>query len=139
MRKKRNKILISILISTILLATIIMYNTPLHKQKIPTRFIAGESMGFDLGPGNINFGLIIPGRGTSRDLTITNTHDKPTITKIKSSGEISDYIIVSENNFRLQPQESKNITFTCFPSKDIELREYSGKIIIITKKTNFFS
>ena len=94
-------------------------------------------MGFDLGPGNLNFGLIIPGHSTTRDITITNTYSHPTITSIESSGEISDYIIVSNNNFILQSEESRNITFSCFPSEDVELREYAGKIIIITKRSWF--
>ena len=131
-RKSKLVILVLLIIMTIL---IIVINIPLKKQTIPTRFIAGENMGFDLGPGNLNFGKIVPGYSASREITITNNFGSSTLTIIKSSGAISSYIIISENNFILQPNESKNIVFSCYPEKDIELKEYSGKIIIITKKS----
>jgi Abnormal spindle-like microcephaly-assoc'd, ASPM-SPD-2-Hydin len=132
--KRKNRILIAIATILIAMATILIINAPLHKQTIPTRFIAGEKMGFDLGPGNLNFGQIIPGYSASREITITNTFDSPTITKIKSSGAISEYIIVSQNNFILQPNESRNITFSLFPPEGIELKEYPGQITITTYK-----
>ena len=135
--ERKNKFIISTLI-IVLAISIIILNAPLHKQTIPTRFIAGENMGFDLGPGNLNFGKIIPGQSVSREITITNDFNKPTITKIESSGEVSSCIIVSENNFILEPEESKNITFSCSPTIGIELKEYTGQITITTKKANFF-
>jgi len=132
--KRKNKTLILIAVILISIATIIMLNAPLHRQTIPTRFIAGEKMGFDLGPGNLNFGQIIPGYSVSREITITNTFDSPTITKIKSSGAISEYLVVSENNFILQPNESRNISFSLFPPEGIELKEYPGQITVTTYK-----
>lgn len=136
--QRKNKFIISILV-IILAISIIILNAPLDKQTIPTKFIAGENSGFDLGPGNINFGKIVPGGSVSREITVTNNFDKPTITKIKSSGEVSSCIVVSENNFHLDPEESKVVTFSCSPKVGIELREYAGEIKIITKKANFFS
>ena len=131
--KRKNKFLI--ILAIIITATLILIiNIPLDKQIISTKFIAGERMGFDLGPDNLNFGNIVPGQSASRDITIANNFDFPIIIKIKSSGKISDYIIVSENNFHLQSNESKEIIFSAFPEKNIELKEYSGEIIIITKK-----
>ena len=131
--RTKNKFLVITAIA-ILIISLIILNAPLNSQSIPTRFIAGENSGFDLGPGNLNFGKITPGASASREITITNSYNSPTKTTIESSGEISKYIIVSDNNFILQPQESKNITFSCFPEKGIELIEYPGEIIIITKK-----
>jgi len=132
--KRKNRILISIAIILISIAAIVIINAPLHKQTIPTRFIAGEKMGFDLGPGNLNFGQIIPGYSVSREIIITNTFESPTITKIESSGTISEYLVVSQNNFILQPNESRNITFSLFPPEGIELKEYPGQITITTYK-----
>lgn len=135
--ERKNKVIVLIL--TIILAiSILILNAPLHSQTIPTRFIAGENMGFDLGPGNLNFGKIVPGQSVSREITITNEFNKPTITKIESSGEVSSCIIVSENNFILESEESKKITFLCLPKAGIELKEYTGQITITTKKANFF-
>jgi hypothetical protein len=132
MKRKNNLIILILVIITIFL--VITINIPLKKQMIPTKFIAGENMGFDLGPGNLNFGQIVPGYSASREIEITNNFESPIFTKIKSSGKISEYIIISENNFILQPNESKKISFSCYPKENIELKEYNGKIIIITRK-----
>lgn len=135
MERKNKLILISVLAIFLMLEVIYMQH-PLNKEVIPARFIAGERMGFDLGPGNLNFGKIVPGYSAERTINITNKYNSPTITKITSSGEISPYIIVSQNNFQLQPGETKTISFTALPDKEIELKEYSGKIIITTRKIN---
>ncbi len=132
--KEKNKILISIIVIILSITLIVIFLAPLHKEIIPTRFVAGENMGFDLGPGNINFGKIIPGKGTTRKMNITNNYNKPTITKIKSSGEISKYMIASDNNFILQPNKSKEIIFSVQLPKGLEYGEYPGKIIIVTYK-----
>jgi len=131
---RKNKVIFSIVVAAILSILFLTLSTPVNRQTIPTRFIIGENMGFDLGPGNINFGLMVPGSKTSRDITITNTDQYPTITTIKASGAISEYIIVSENKVRLNPNESKNLTFTAYPSETLELGEYPGQIEIISKK-----
>lgn len=135
--QRKNKFIISTLAIVLAISALIL-SAPLHSQTIPTRFIAGENMGFDLSPGNMNFGKIVPGSSASRDITITNKFSIPTITKIESSGEVSKCLVVSENNFNLKPNQSKNITFSCFLELGIELKEYAGEIIIITKKANFF-
>jgi hypothetical protein len=132
--KKRNEILILIFSIAIIIAFLLFLTSPLEKQSIPTRFIVGENMGFDLGPGNINFGLIVPGAKTTRNLAIQNNYEFPTITKIKTSGPVSICVIVSENNFVLQPNEIKELTFSCIVPEGLELGEYPGKIIIITNK-----
>lgn len=133
--KRKNKFLV--LISTILISTILILSlsTPSHKETIPTSFTAGENPGFDLSPGHLNFGKIIPGSYATRSLAITNSNDYTTITTIKSSGKISKYLIVSDNNFALQPNQSKNITFTAYPEEGIELKDYPGEIIITTSKS----
>lgn len=133
--KRKNKIISAAIIILILVVALILVS-PIHKKVIPTRFIAGENMGFDLSPGNLNFGLLIPGGGgASREITIANIYKYPTLTKIKSSGEVSPCIIVSENNFYLNPSESKNITFSCHPKEGIKYGEYAGEIEIITYRT----
>ncbi len=135
---KNKKFLIYLTIVLVVLLAIYM-NTPLDIQTIPTSFIAGENPGFDLTLGQLNFGKIIPGSSSTRSLSIANTYDHSTTTTIKSSGQISKYLVVSQSNFILQPNQSKNITFSCYPEKEIELKEYSGEIIITSKRTNPFS
>ena len=134
MEKIKNKKFLIYLVTILALSLIIFLNTPLDTQTIPTKFIAGENPGFDLTPGALNFGKIILGSSATRTITITNTHNSPTLTKITSSGKISPYIIVSQNNIILNPNQSKNLTFSVYPEKGIPLEEYPGQIIITTHK-----
>jgi|APSaa5957512622_1039677.scaffolds.fasta_scaffold04969_5 hypothetical protein len=131
--QKRNKIIILSLL-TLTIISILIISQPIEKQKIPTRLIVAEHPGFDLGPGNINIGQISPGGSARRNITIENTQIFPTITTIRSSGETSKFIIVSENNFMLQPNESTNIMITGHAPSDTPYGDYRGDIIIITNK-----
>ena len=135
--EKRNKIVL-IFIVLIFISSIMIYNIPISKRTISSRFVVGDKMGFDLDPGKLNFGQIVPGYSASREISIENGFKKNILINIKSSGEISDYIIVSENNFVLQPNESKNITFSAFVDKELDFGEYSGKITILSKRTLSF-
>ncbi len=132
--KTKNKYLILYLGSLSIVLIYLILNAPINEEIILIKFTAGENMGFNLNPGELNFGKIIPGSFATRNVTITNNYIIPTITKIKSSGVISKYIIVSENNFVLQPNETKIITFSCYPENNIELKEYTGTITITTSK-----
>lgn len=132
--QRKNKFLILITAIVILIILISLNNLPLSRETIQSRFVVGENMGFDLTPGRLNFGKIVPGNSNTRGLLIENEFDRPVEIIIKSSGEISDNIIVSENNFILNPQESKNVTFSAYAEQSLEFGEYNGQIEIISKK-----
>lgn len=131
---KRNNIIV-FSAAIFLTIAIITINLPLDKEIVPVRFTLGEKTGFDIAPGELSFGKIEVNQSATRDILIENNFDRPVKISIKSSGEISDHIIVSENNFRLNPQESKNITFSVYTKGLTEFREYNGEIEIISKKT----
>ena len=103
-----------IIILAIIALTIpfILNNQQTEKTIIKTSFLVGNKSGFDLNPNELTFGQTTPNNRLSRAITITNNFDKPKKFRIKVSGEIKEYIIVSENNFPLNPNESKNVTFS---------------------------
>ena len=129
-----NKIIITIVFSVIITSFFVMGMMPLDKKIIPASFLLGERTGFDLTPGELTFGKIEINQSASRNIQIANNFNKPIKISIESSGEISKNLIVSENNFRLNPQESKNISFSIFTKGLTEFREYSGEVIIISRK-----
>ncbi len=131
--QRKNKILLSLLIIGGVVF-IFINSLTLSKEVISTKFVLGKNMGFDLSPGKLNFGQIVPGNGASRTIKIENNFEDIIKVSIKSSGEISKNIIVSENNFILNPSESKNITFSVYTDGLTEFRSYEGKIIIVSKK-----
>ncbi len=133
--ERKNKILVFIVFACIIIIFASVIDFPLNRKVIPSRFVIGDHMGFDLSPGKLNFGQIVPGYGASRNITIKNDYNKTVKINIKSSGAISNNLIVSENNFILNPFETKNITFTLYTDQSIKLGSYKGEIIIITSRT----
>jgi len=112
---------------------ILSYNSQTEKTIIKTSFLVGNKPGFDLNPNELTFGRITPNSSASRAIAITNSDDKPKKISIKSSGEITKYIIASENNFFLNPNETKNMTFSVYSTNLTKFKKYSGKIIILSK------
>jgi len=131
--ERRNKIIIAILIICLTIL-VISFNTPLNKETIPARFTLGESSGFDLSPNELSFGKIKVNQSATRDITVENKFETSVKISIRSSGEISKNIIVSENNFILNPQESKNIAFSIYTKGLTEFKEYIGEVEIISKR-----
>ena len=127
------KYLIIAIILTSTIPFILNYNSQTEKRIIKTSFLVGNKSGFDLNPNELTFGLTTPNNSLSRAITITNDFDEIKTIHIRVSGEIKEYIITSENNFPLNPGESKNITFSVFSTNIEEFRKYSGEIIIISK------
>ena len=124
-------IILAILIASFL--PILNYNSQTEKTIIKTSFLVGNKSGFDLNPNELTFGQIPPDNSASRSLTITNDLDKKRKISIEVSGKIKKYIIASENNFILNPHESKNVTLTVYSTNLEEPKKYSGEIIIISK------
>ena len=93
-----------------------------------------EVVGIDAGTDAIQFGSVPPGGTGSRNFTLGNIYDIPLRVEIKVSGEVKDMVTLSENNFWLQPGESKSIKITAAISKDTEFGEYSGKMLALFKR-----
>lgn len=127
------KYIIIIAILAIGFLLIFNYNSETEKRIIKTSFLVGNKSGFDLNPNELTFGLTTPNNSLSRAITITNNFDKTKKINIRASGEIKEYIIVSENNFFLAPHEIRNVTFTVYSTNLEEPKKYSGEITIISK------
>jgi len=127
------KHLVIIVILTICFLLILNPISKTEKTIIKTSFLVGNKSGFDLNPNELTFGLTTPNNSLSRAITITNDFDKPKKINIRASGEITKYIIVSKNNFILNPNESKNVTFTVYSTNLEEPKKYEGEITIISK------
>ena len=78
--------------------------------------------------------MVPVGQGSVRGLFITNDFDKKVKVILKSRGEISDFLIVSENSFYLKPNEEKKIEFSILLPQDLEFKKYKGKIEVIFKR-----
>lgn len=135
-KEKNKKIFLAFFIVLMVAgASLLIYTgMPLNKQSIPVRFYLAEKPGFEIELGQLTFGAIPVNQSASRGVSIRNDFDKPVKIEVSASGEIVDNVIVSENNFLLQPQEAKNLSFTAFTYGLIDYRAYEGQVTIITSR-----
>lgn len=129
--KNRYKVSVAILLLTV---SLFLYLKPIDRQEIPANFFLSESPGMGHIEGELLLGAIPINQTGSRTIIVSNEYNRKILVKIKSMGEIKKNIIVSENNFYLDPKEQKSLTFTAFTNGLTEYKEYSGKIIIISKR-----
>lgn len=113
----------------------------LDRVKIYTEVILGDRSGFDLNNTALTFGMVVPGNAASREISIRNNFEKSVRGEIISKGEISEFLIISENNFILTPNEERNISFSVLFPKGSEMKKYKGWIEIKLKneKNKIFS
>ncbi|VVB78292.1 Uncharacterised protein [uncultured archaeon] len=128
------KIVLLIFVLALALFFFIKYDWTIEKREIKTSFIVSDVTGFDLNKNELTFGSIKPGSSSSRDLIIQNNFDRKVFVTLTSVGNISNYLIVSQNDFILGPKEAKNITFTVFSYKNQSFGIYSGKINLFFKR-----
>ena len=140
--KKKNKLIIaSVLFITILFLCIFLFSnlidylSVLEKQEIYAKVEVSDHYGFDINGSALVFGMLIPGTSASKEISIENNHDQIVKIEIYATGEIKDFIRVSENNFVLIPREFKEINFDVYIPKGAEHRIYDGKVVVVTKNS----
>lgn len=126
---------ISIVIIILMVMVLFYFLNPVLDRKIlPARFIYSDHPGLGNVEGELLFGMLPENQTGTRGLNISNDFEHPVIISIKSSGNISNNLIVSENNFLLAPNETKHIIFTVHTFNLTQHGEYSGELEFITKK-----
>ncbi len=96
-----------------------------------------DHFGLNADANALKFGMIKPGTSSERYILINNNATYPLKVVIVKSGYIADWVNVSENNFVLKENESKQIIFEAIAPKDSNFGNYTGKVKIIFKKTLF--
>ena len=87
--------------------------------------------GFNIDTDKIYFGDIPPGTSSSRKVIVSNDDFEKSIVRIKTFGDLKDWVIVSEKNFILEKGEYKLIEVSVYPPPSAEYKEYEGKLLII--------
>ena len=130
--KKLTKITIALTILILLIVSVKISSS--EKKIILVSFTLSNKTGFNLKPNELSFGKITPNQSATRSIILQNLDKQKVKVKIEASKNISDYIIVTENNFFLSPNETKSLAFTIFTDGLTEFREYTGAVTITTKK-----
>lgn len=138
--KKRNFLilLLSIVILVLLIflfSNLIDYLSVLEKQELYASIIVLDHYGVDVNSSALMFGMVVPGSSSVRKTTITNDHDQDVNVEIFVKGDIKEFLLISENDFNLKVDGSKEIVFTAIAPADKEFGVYDGKVIFVIKNT----
>lgn len=108
---EKNKVLILLLITAILSITLTYFFYQSAKiysiKELKMDIIIGSYIGLNTDTDAIYFGTTLPGTSVNREIVL-NT-DKDIKVNLKLSGNISSFVQIPENNFRLNKDMQKSI------------------------------
>lgn len=139
----KKKLINSLYIIFIVISVILIYNLydllmTIEKRELDVNLMVGSKYGIDLNGTALTFGMITPGGSTNtRQINLTNNYGRDVKIVVYSKGDVSDFIIVSENNFFLKPNETKTLAFVARAPVGAKFGNYSGKAIIKIQKNLF--
>jgi len=121
-----------IIISIVVLFAFLVYYfmIPVETQEIPVQFAVGSVIGMSGDTDELYFGTVLL-EGTSRkEISIEN--DETRLVRIKVQGVLKelDWVTITDNNFIIQPDETKYVNITISTPREVEYGNYSGKLII---------
>jgi hypothetical protein len=89
-------------------------------------------LGFNTETDKLNFGSNFPGNTCKKFMNIS--FPKETKVIIDFEGDFADWVTVNEDNFILEPNESKALEFLAKIPKDADLGIYAGKVKFYFKR-----
>ena len=132
MKLKYLFLILIIIILSIIPLSFYFYNNHyvLEKTSIKTSIGVGDSkvMGFNPTSENFNFGKGPQGSIALKHFNVTNNFSFDIKVKIFSKGDFNDWIILSDNNFILKPDEIRNVEIKVLIPNDAIKKEYNGSI-----------
>jgi hypothetical protein len=117
-----------------------LYNIAMPEQlyekiAIPMNIQIADFIGFDVNNSKLNFGAILPGGHSRRNITITNDFKNDIHVIMQFDGEIKNWISGYKEEFVLQEGESKELMLTVSPPYEIKKSNYTGTAYVTIYKT----
>ena len=141
-KKSKYKLILSIVIAVIIfILCILLYSNLIdfistyETREIYAQVVISNGFGVAINGTSLIFGMIPQGGTSRKEIMLENNYKEDARFKIYIEGNISDFLIVSENNFILKPNETKTLTFTTHPPNNAGLGTYDGKVIFIVKNS----
>jgi len=103
----------------------------IYEIKMDVKVIDENRVGVTVDTDALHFGKVPREGAGMRNITLDNNDARPHLVKMKAFGNISQFIYVSENDFVMEPKESRNVTVTANPSSDVQTGYYEGTLQII--------
>lgn len=127
------KINILIIIASIVLIISLYLSIIIDVKIYPYEFNIGDHVGFNVDNDKFYFGTLMQGSQSSRFLTIKDPKQDIKVI-IKAYGDLSNNLIISDNNFRLKKGEEKAIKISLLTNETISPGKYHGNIIFISTR-----
>lgn len=89
--------------------------------------------GFNVDTDAIYFGTI-PNGGSGKRIILLHNLDVNSEVLIKKEGNFMDWILLEENNFFMEANESKNVSVSVRVPADADYGNYTGKLKIVFKR-----
>lgn len=137
-KRKWVKLIVLLIIIALLSATVtellFYYSKYIYKVKKVTVYnmslTVGNTIGFNLDAQELNFGTLMAGGGSKREVFMIV--DKPTKVIIFMEGELANWTSVSDNDFIFEG--NKSIIFTAVVPENASLGTYKGKAILVLRE-----
>lgn len=126
-------LIIIFILSVFSYSNIVDYLSTYEKREVYAQIIVSNNFGIAINGSSMIFGMTVPGGTSRKEIQLENNYKHDVRFKIYSEGNISDFLIISENNFILKPMERKTLTFTVKVPKNANFGTYDGKIFFIIK------
>jgi hypothetical protein len=93
--------------------------------------VEGRMIGVNTDTDALYFGKVRKGGLSTRTIILGNYDENPLLVQIRTFGDLSKWVYVSDNNFVLYPSESKNVSVSCDVPTDAEVGNYTGKMQVV--------
>ncbi|MBN2102291.1 MAG: hypothetical protein JW716_05470 [Candidatus Aenigmarchaeota archaeon] len=132
--KKYIPAFIMVIALTVLMTFIIYDATMVYERfEIPMklRIRTDGYVGINTDTDSINFGSVPRGGTGERLINVTNGDENPHLVRIKSRGQIGEWVSVSDNNFILNPGSVKEVRVKAKTSPGVMPGNYTGTLEIV--------
>ncbi|MBU0758412.1 MAG: hypothetical protein KKF44_10165 [Nanoarchaeota archaeon] len=128
-------LVLALILFSAIIGFFIYFNIYLVKvENIEMDLIVKNNVGININTDALHFGGAPPSGSAERGIDIKNDYSFPLLVTIKTSGELAPLVVVSKNNFLIQPGEKTEVMFFATVPKDYELGKYTGSIRIELKR-----
>jgi hypothetical protein len=124
----KTKIIIATLI-IIIASLVALLFLPYQIVEYPTHLtVTAENVGVNVDTDALWFGHVPVGGSSARPIVVASS--QKSFVKIKAEGELAKWLIVSENNFKLMPDNKKEVMIKLDVPSNAEITSYEGTLSV---------
>jgi hypothetical protein len=103
----------------------------------PMLYQTSNKLGINTNTDALNFGKNIPGSTSTRQINISNTQKYSVSVSIKLTGDLAQFVTVSDNDFILAPNATREIIFYVQTPKDTPQMNFTGVATVVVNRVLF--